>query len=65
MKRPYRSDALAAAGPITAFLGGLLYIRLMSEAWIAETLGPICRHGGLATLQCPACYAALAMVATG
>jgi hypothetical protein len=69
MSRSTRIDSaqvalLGAAASLTA-VGGLWYATLMRGLWAAEALGPICRHGGLLAVHCPACYAALAMAAAG
>jgi hypothetical protein len=46
-------------------IGLAWYALLMWGPWTAASLAPICHHGSTWALHCPACYAALALTATG
>ena len=67
-----RAKALASwgwernAASLTMIVLGAVWLQwLMGPRWAAMAYGPICSHTALSGLHCPACYAAVAMIATG
>lgn len=62
--RVVRASAALASGGAVLF-GAAWYGALMRPVWAAASLGPICGHQGLLVLHCPACYAAMSLVAVG
>jgi hypothetical protein len=54
-----------AAGLAGVAVGLVWYGLLMRGLWAAQAIGPVCHHDGAFATHCPACYAALALVAAG
>ena len=52
-------------GVLAVASGAVWYVSLMQPVLSAARFGPICHHGGSLALHCPACVAALALVAGG
>lgn len=57
------SAALGSGGALA--FGAVWYAVLMRPVWAASSLGPICGHQGALLLHCPACYAAMTLMAAG
>lgn len=56
---------IRGVGALALVAGATWYVVLMRPIVAAAAYGPICRHGGLLALHCPACYAALALAGLG
>jgi len=65
LARPHDGSTRLSAAVLLAGGGAAWLYGLMAPHWVAAALAPVCGHAGALALHCPACYAAMAMIAAG